>query len=799
VSYRGRLRSIPLAVLVAVAVLAAVALAALGLSPDHALVAEIDGAAVAVCGFAWTAVVFLLPRLHEQTGTPDAGQVTALPVVVPTGLLPSFVRDRDAELTVLGQLLRRPSGDFVVLTGMGGAGKSTIASAFAEEVQRTRTRWRHTDVWFVSATDPSSLTGALATVARQLAAAAADVEAIGTGKTDAPDRLWRLLHRARHRWLLIFDNADDPSVLARPMPVVIGTRSSGGSAGTPADSTGWLRSTKRGLVVVTSRTGDPSCWGRHARIVQVGPLEDADATQVLLDGAPHAGDVSQAHSLARRLGGLPLVLRTAGSYLGSDSASVTSFRDYEVELDHPRKTPRMLTQAPELRTSASAREIPIRTFEISLDDLSRRGVPQARLLLRLLSCYASPTPIPRGLLRPQDLRGILGSVGDADMQHELEQSLQQLRHLSLIEFTRTENVGAGPRDVVLHPVIADVSRTHLRADDDPLTDAALIRCTSVDLLVGAIGQLDAEQSANWPTFIVHGPHVHALFQTVGDQLDDARLRDLIWVATRCAWAYYSYGFVAEARRLAQDALDKLPHLPDDDPASLRVQRHLAWFLVYLHEPREAEPVYRKIAASCERILGPEDPDTLWTRHELAWIAACQERWAEAETAYRKVLDVRRRLLGNEHPDTLMSRYELAWTVANQGRGREAEHALVGILAARRRVLGDEHPRTLWTRHELAWTAGIQGRWAEAESIYREVLEARRHLLRPNHPDILTATHELAWTIASQGRHDVALKLYHEVLDARRLLLGEDDPDTAATAQAIERLRHGGTTVPRHLA
>lgn len=186
----------PLAVLVTVAVLAAVGLAALGLSPDPALAAEIDGAAVAVCGFAWTAVVFLLPRLREHADDLDPGQVAALPVIVPTGLLPPIVRDWSAELTLLRQLLRSPDGEFVVLTGMGGAGKSTIASAFAESA--TRTRRRHTDVWFVPAADPSSLTAALATVARQLAGTQADVEAIGAGKSDAPDRLWRLLDQARH-------------------------------------------------------------------------------------------------------------------------------------------------------------------------------------------------------------------------------------------------------------------------------------------------------------------------------------------------------------------------------------------------------------------------------------------------------------------------------------------------------------------------------------------------------------------------------------------------------------------------
>jgi hypothetical protein len=462
---------LPLTVLTAVAVLAAVALSELAFSRNPSLAAEIDGAAVAVCGFAWSVVIFLLPRLREQARDPDAAQVTALPVVVPTGLLPSPARDRCSELTQLRQLLRRRPGDFVILAGMGGVGKSTIASAFAEHVERTRSRWRRVNVWFVPAADSSSLAGALATVARDLGAAQADVEAIGTGKTDAPDRLWRLLQSARHRWLLILDNADDPAVLARPMPMPSLGSSSLASAGTAADGTGWIRSTKRGLVVVTSRNGDPSCWGRHARILPVNPLEEEDAAQVLLDRAPQAGDVSQARALAQRLGGLPLALRTAGSYLSSDPASVTSFRDYEIEL--------MLTPKPELKTAASDREIPIRTFEMSLSDLGRKGVPQGRPLLRLLSCYASPTPIPRDLLRPEGLRAMLAPDGRANPQQELEQGLQELKRLSLIGFEQAKTAGAGRRNVVVHPVIADARRLCRGTSRNPCRETAAALCAEI--------------------------------------------------------------------------------------------------------------------------------------------------------------------------------------------------------------------------------------------------------------------------------------------------------------------------------
>ncbi len=771
--------------LAAVALLAAFGVAVLVVSRNAGLTAEIVGSAVGVCGFAWSVAIFVLPRLREPVGTLDTAKVAALPAVVPTGLLPSIVRDRDYELGQLRRRLRRLPGEFVVLTGMGGVGKSTIACTFAERVERTRVRWRHADVWFVSAADPSSLAGALATVARDLGAPDGDIEAVGMGRPDAPDRLWRLLHNARRKWVLIFDNADDPSVLARP----VAARGPQRSSGSPADGAGWVRPSRRGLVVVTSRIADPSMWGRHARIMLVRPLEEPDAIQVLLDRAPHAGDADQARPLARRLGCLPLTLKVAGSYLNADPVSGMSFRDYEIEL--------MMTAKPELKAQASERDVPVRTFEISLNDLSRKGVPQARSLLRLLACYASPTPIPRGLFHSERLRGLLAPDGSAKPRYELEQGLQELMHHSLIEFQQA--------DVVVHPVIADACRAHLQADDG-LVDAVLVRQVAVELMVGRLGDLGLErppdvekEPSRWPALVPYGPHLHALLGTVANQLDDLHVRDLLTAATLLAHVEIYYGAIAEAKRLAEAALDKIALLADDQADSLTTRHYLAWFLVLLRQPEKAEGLYRNVLENRERILGPSHLDTLWTRHELAWVKACRRSWPEAEADYRRVLAELVHAIGEDDPAILITRHELAWAIANQGRGEEAERLLIDVLAARRRMLGDYHLRTLQTRHELAWAIAVQGRWAEAEVMYREVLDARGSRLRADHPDTLTAMQELAWTIAAQGRHHEALELYQSILAARQAALGADDPDTQATSQAIEALQRGQITVPRHIA
>ena len=80
-------------------------------------------------------------------------------VAVPLGRLPVEVRGRDAVLHALAQ-----EHGLVVLTGMGGIGKSTVAAELARLVQAGRR------VWWVSAADPSSLVAGIATVARNLGA-----------------------------------------------------------------------------------------------------------------------------------------------------------------------------------------------------------------------------------------------------------------------------------------------------------------------------------------------------------------------------------------------------------------------------------------------------------------------------------------------------------------------------------------------------------------------------------------------------------------------------------------------------
>src|SRR5262249_49761386 len=110
-------------------------------------------------------------------------------VAVPLGRRPVEGRGRAGLRTPVGgergpvRLAGRGGGGEA---GRGGVGKSTIAAELARRLQSSR------QVWWVSASDASSLLGGLITVARRLAAPDVDLDALATRAADAPDRLWAL-------------------------------------------------------------------------------------------------------------------------------------------------------------------------------------------------------------------------------------------------------------------------------------------------------------------------------------------------------------------------------------------------------------------------------------------------------------------------------------------------------------------------------------------------------------------------------------------------------------------------------
>ncbi|MGX1542414.1 hypothetical protein [Streptomyces adustus] len=415
-----------------------------------------------------------------------------------------------------------------VLVGPAGAGKTLLA------LDRTNTgsrsyfdpyHWNEgADVHFVSAHDESSLAAGLTDLSRRLAArgAARDGGDRWYGRRTPEDRALSALMQSPRNWVLLLDGLDDPRMVAR--------------AWTPA---GLLRRNLRrasrngfGQIVVTSRLGDREAWPPWVTVTPVGPLSAPSAgEQLRRHGGAAAGTSKEAEHLAGRLGGHPLTLRIAGNHLQISSTPKTgvnadTYRGYEALVDAGaarRGVPGPGT--PQLETLATV-------CELALDLAARRGIPQARLILRLLSCFAAAS-FPSELLVPEELDrlipGLCGDRPDGDPAPsftggELQMTVQTLRSLGLLHtFGPDRAIDRQDRYLALDPAVAQAQRDALAAEP---AQAAVLKAAAVELLHRQAVSATSEQSQAWwwPVLLPHvvalGRHLPAMDRACAERLRD---------------------------------------------------------------------------------------------------------------------------------------------------------------------------------------------------------------------------------------------------------------------------------------
>ena len=753
---------------------------------------------------------------HNYFGGMPSGAEVPVSIAPPSGR-----RDERFPLRgrgrLLGEILAVSDGPRVrVVHGMGGCGKTSLALEAAHLAAQ-----RGVEVWWVSAAERSRFLAGMRALGRMLGVTDEELR-----YGEAADLLWHRLSGRSPKWLLVIDNADDPEILAGP-----GVRT--------ADGIGWLRpvASPAGLVLVTSRDGHARSWGPWCRLHPLGMLTAGEGAQVLADRTgPHHGRLggdADAQLLADRLGRLPLALRIAGSFLAeladlppafAGPGSIRSYVGYREVLEQGDLRYTFPSGPASGMAPDQGRDIIDRTWELSLDQLESRQFPEARRLLRLLSCLAD-APVPHELLlHPPTLAGsplFAGITGP-----RLWQVVQALASFGLIELADGPDQGSPPV-IRLHPLVRDTSRagTSTSEREEYLRlAAALIRMAAEPKAAG----LPEEPSA-WPAWHALAPHSLQIFDdmTAAAGYPDEALLDAAHAANAAANYQATQGLASPAEATHRAVLEvRLRALGADHPDTIRarhgiarrlaeradydaaeieyrsvlettrrtlgpehadtlaLQHNIAALVSFRGEYSQAEAEYREVLALKLRLYGPDHQDTVFTQHEVARMMSEQGRFAEAEAEFRDVLAARIRALGPDDNYTLITRSQLARAAAAQGRHAEAEREYRDILAAQARILGPEHPRTLWTRQQIALTMAAQGDYAGAENELRDMLASLQSRV-PDHPDVLAARHELARMLAAQGQTAEARSQFQDVLATKIRVLGPDHPSTALTARQLE--------------
>ncbi len=145
-----------------------------------------------------------------------------------------------------------------------------------------------------------------------------------------------------------------------------------------------------------------------------------------------------------------------------------------------------------------------------------------------------------------------------------------------------------------------------------------------------------------------------------------------------------------------------------DSLSLRIMRHLSRAYRCLDRKQEALEVAQKALAICEKSLDEGDEDYDAVLDEVAIVYSDLGRYKEALELFEQILAKRKEIFDEEDLGVLRSEYNLACLYAKSGQNQTALDVFEGNLTKRLKVLGEDHPETLDTMHSTAIVYGLIG-------------------------------------------------------------------------------------------
>ncbi|MFC4495409.1 tetratricopeptide repeat protein [Streptomyces ovatisporus] len=632
-------------------------------------------------------------------------------------------------------------GQLFVLHGLGGSGKTAVAH---ELFNRATEEFDRVGLW-VNSSDDASLRAGMLAVAADRGAHEGELSAARSGLRAAADLVWDYLDRSPAPWFLVIDNADDPGILGN----------------------GWLRSSRRGTVLVTTRQAAESWWP-GAELLHVGVLPREDAAQVLRDLAPGLGSVKDASDVADRLGRLPLALTLAGGFLSQQVLVPMTMAEYGVRLDVSTPDAIDLMDQGARRGVDPPRLLVSSTWQLSLKALVAQGLPESVTLMNLLACWAGD-PLPLSVLQRASLDpGLANSRVDVALRGLLDHSL-------------TDLVNGEQRCVRTHPVLLEsVVRDIALEERDRLASAAAHLITAELPAIPERGAPDAR-------FSLLAPHVLALLRRVADwpTVSEETVEEAIACALRLVIAQHRAGDYASALSLANNAVSLSDtRLGEGHVLTLRLRRRIGRGLYRVGSFQESEVLHRRVLADCERLLGPTSADTYESCLALSNPLLQLGKADEAAGLILRSVAGRVESLGPLHPLTLNARKFLL-TLELGPELNDAISSGPQLLEDCRSALGARHPISLMAELDYAYALFRVGKYENALPHVQRALAAHEERYGSEYPITLNARSTLSRTLAALGEKEQAVEHLKAVIRGRIRVLGEEHPWTTVVKQRLE--------------
>ncbi|VUC28876.1 unnamed protein product [Clonostachys rosea] len=659
---------------------------------------------------------------------------------------------RENELQQLhGLLTKAESRRIAVLHGLGGVGKTQLSVAYAKSYEQ-----HYSAVIWLNAKDETSLRQSFSQAAERIWQHHASLGhmrvALESGNSEqilAAVKQW-LDQPNNVRWLLIFDNYDNPE---------FGSIDAGGGTQrqsrnkVPAgyDIRSYFPYNYQGAIIVTTRIPIIGV----GEMLPLGKFQHISASLELLSMASHREEVLQdpaAIELVRHLDGLPLALSTAGAYLYQVSTSCSEYlelyRNHWLQLQ--QSSPTLLTYDNRALYS---------TWDVTYAQLKQKSEPAA-MLLKLWAYFDN-----------QDLWYELLGTRSADGPPWLQEitrnricfdmTMRLICNHGLAEANSDPEYGVFSRGYSVHQCVHAWMKYALNPEPD--VGLALIAVRSV-----AFCDFESDGKQKWQIQRRLLSHVEVCSSHSIEELETEEI-PLI---------YQSLGGLCSDQQNYEKAMSLLNKGLDiserrwgpDHVSSMNLVFGLGGVLNCLERYIEAEENYTRILRTAERLFGPNHQTTLRFVGGLALNYAMQERFVEAEARFQQILAGKEIDLGLNHVSTLWTVNSLGIISFELGRYDVADAFFQRALRGKEALLTDENISTLKTIYSLGDLYKECGNFTKAKEFFDRSLSGLEGVVEIDHVfpvDVLMGAGDLYVQQGDFGKAETTL--YHALEEAEELL------------------------------